>query len=329
MSGVARVDAGCTRLGFVPPKLRRPRAGERHLNRKRSTYVQNLKNRTSNPSFPNRRNGLARARWARQLPWPVPLRGVRLRTALRRLSQRPLGGRRQLFVRRLGLVGGSHDRLNARSGPAVKSLAHRRCQKERNRGMTGAHARPQTIRLAAGTLARSRRAPRRGRHRLAACCGRSGRSTSCWSAATSARCPSATAPWCGPSSRPCCAGSARCGICSRRCSSAACRSRRRTSKTSLLIGAAQILFLDVPDHASVDLSVRLAQADRHASHYSGLVNGVLRKLARDGKAQLAALDTTLLDTPEWLMGAGSRITAQRRRARSPWPTPRSRRSISR
>jgi 16S rRNA (cytosine967-C5)-methyltransferase len=69
----------------------------------------------------------------------------------------------------------------------------------------------------------------------------------------------------------------------------------------LLIGAAQILFLDVPDHASVDLSVRLAQADIHASHYSGLVNGVLRKLARDGKTQLAALDATLLDTPEWLM----------------------------
>ena len=69
----------------------------------------------------------------------------------------------------------------------------------------------------------------------------------------------------------------------------------------LLIGAAQILFLDVPDHASVDLSVRLAQADPHASHYSGLVNGVLRKLARDGKARLAGLDTALLDTPEWLM----------------------------
>ena len=69
----------------------------------------------------------------------------------------------------------------------------------------------------------------------------------------------------------------------------------------LLIGAAQILFLDVPDHASVDLSVRLAQADTHASHYSGLVNGVLRKLARDGKTELAALDTTRLDTPEWLM----------------------------
>jgi 16S rRNA (cytosine967-C5)-methyltransferase len=69
----------------------------------------------------------------------------------------------------------------------------------------------------------------------------------------------------------------------------------------LLIGAAQILFLDVPDHASVDLSVRLAQADVHASHYSGLINAVLRKLARDGKSRLAALDATLLDTPDWLL----------------------------
>jgi 16S rRNA (cytosine967-C5)-methyltransferase len=69
----------------------------------------------------------------------------------------------------------------------------------------------------------------------------------------------------------------------------------------LLIGAAQVLFLDVPDHAAVDVSVRLAQADHHASHYSGLVNAVLRKLARDGKSQVAALDTVRLDTPDWLM----------------------------
>jgi 16S rRNA (cytosine967-C5)-methyltransferase len=32
-----------------------------------------------------------------------------------------------------------------------------------------------------------------------------------------------------------------------------------------------------------------------------LVNAVLRKLARDGKGELAALDTVSLDTPDWLM----------------------------
>ncbi len=72
-------------------------------------------------------------------------------------------------------------------------------------------------------------------------------------------------------------------------------------ETALLIGAAQILFLDVPDHAAVDLAVRLVQADRHAARYAGLVNAVLRRLAREGAARLAELDTANLDTPEWLM----------------------------
>jgi 16S rRNA (cytosine967-C5)-methyltransferase len=72
-------------------------------------------------------------------------------------------------------------------------------------------------------------------------------------------------------------------------------------ETALLLGAAQILFLDVPDHAAVDLAVRLAQADRHAARYAGLVNAVLRRIARDGRDKLAALDLPLLDTPDWLM----------------------------
>jgi 16S rRNA (cytosine967-C5)-methyltransferase len=71
--------------------------------------------------------------------------------------------------------------------------------------------------------------------------------------------------------------------------------------TALLIGAAQILFLDVPDHAAVDLAVRLVQADRHASYFSGLVNAVLRRVAREGAERLATLDAPVLDTPPWLM----------------------------
>ncbi len=73
------------------------------------------------------------------------------------------------------------------------------------------------------------------------------------------------------------------------------------AETALLIGAAQILWLDVPDHAAVDLAVRVAQADRHAVHFSGLVNAVLRRIARDGAQRLAEIDTAALDTPEWLM----------------------------
>ncbi len=71
-------------------------------------------------------------------------------------------------------------------------------------------------------------------------------------------------------------------------------------ETALLIGAAQILFLDVPDHAAVDLSVRLVQADRRDSRYAGLVNAVLRRLTRERYA-LAALEPLDLDTPKWLL----------------------------
>ena len=72
-------------------------------------------------------------------------------------------------------------------------------------------------------------------------------------------------------------------------------------ETALLIGAAQILFLDVPDHAAVDLSVRLVQADRRAAKYPGLINAVLRRVAREGHDLIAALDPVALDTPPWLL----------------------------
>ena len=74
-----------------------------------------------------------------------------------------------------------------------------------------------------------------------------------------------------------------------------------TVENALLIGAAQILFLDVPDHAAVDLSVRLVHEDRYGKHYAALVNAVLRRVAREGAARLATLDAATLDTPEWLL----------------------------
>lgn len=73
------------------------------------------------------------------------------------------------------------------------------------------------------------------------------------------------------------------------------------AETALLLGAAQILFLDVPDHAAVDLSVRLVRAEKHAARHAGLVNAVLRRIAREGRRDLANLDTTSLDTPHWLI----------------------------
>ena len=76
-------------------------------------------------------------------------------------------------------------------------------------------------------------------------------------------------------------------------------------ESALLTGAAQILWLDVPDHAAVDLSVRLVREDKFARHYAPLVNAVLRRVAREGAARLDGLDAVALDTPDWLMSRWS------------------------
>jgi 16S rRNA (cytosine967-C5)-methyltransferase len=63
--------------------------------------------------------------------------------------------------------------------------------------------------------------------------------------------------------------------------------------------AAQILFLDVPDHAAVDVTVRLAQGGR-LQHLAGLANAVLRRLTRERARILDGADALGVDTPDWL-----------------------------
>jgi 16S rRNA (cytosine967-C5)-methyltransferase len=70
---------------------------------------------------------------------------------------------------------------------------------------------------------------------------------------------------------------------------------------ALLLGTAQILWLDVPDHAAVDLAVQLVRADQRAVRFAGLVNAVLRRIAQQGAQRVRELDTVALDTPAWLM----------------------------
>jgi 16S rRNA (cytosine967-C5)-methyltransferase len=73
------------------------------------------------------------------------------------------------------------------------------------------------------------------------------------------------------------------------------------AQSALLIGAAQILWMDVPDHAAVDLSVRLVQSDRRAAKYAGLVNAVLRRCAREGQGLIEEVKSQVLDIPPWLL----------------------------
>jgi 16S rRNA (cytosine967-C5)-methyltransferase len=67
----------------------------------------------------------------------------------------------------------------------------------------------------------------------------------------------------------------------------------------LHVAAAQILFLDIPDSAAVDLAVTHAKSDPRTLRFSGLVNGVLRTLARAKEAELPAALAATDEAPKW------------------------------
>jgi 16S rRNA (cytosine967-C5)-methyltransferase len=80
--------------------------------------------------------------------------------------------------------------------------------------------------------------------------------------------------------------------------------RNRSGPVSeiLLAGACELVFLDVPAHAAVDGANRLAQSDKQAIHFKPLINAVLRRVSREGKAKVEAQDAALLNTPDWMFG---------------------------
>ena len=68
----------------------------------------------------------------------------------------------------------------------------------------------------------------------------------------------------------------------------------------LWVSTAELLFLGVPAHAAIDQAVRTARSDRNATHFSGLINAVLRKIAAQGKSALGKYDGPPLNSPGWL-----------------------------
>ncbi len=75
--------------------------------------------------------------------------------------------------------------------------------------------------------------------------------------------------------------------------------RRAPVRDILRLGAAQLLFLGTPAHAAVDGAVALTAKSRHAA-LKGLVNALLRRLARDGAALLGRQDAARLNCSDWL-----------------------------
>jgi len=67
----------------------------------------------------------------------------------------------------------------------------------------------------------------------------------------------------------------------------------------LRLGIAQMIFLGTPAHAAVDTSVALVAAER-LDGFKGLVNAILRKVAREGGEVARKQQVARLNTPPWL-----------------------------
>ncbi len=72
---------------------------------------------------------------------------------------------------------------------------------------------------------------------------------------------------------------------------------------TLHVAAAQILFLDVPDSAAVDLAVTALRNDKRSTRFAGLANAVLRRMSRE-KSEIfgdkSHNDIALLNMSPWL-----------------------------
>jgi 16S rRNA (cytosine967-C5)-methyltransferase len=75
----------------------------------------------------------------------------------------------------------------------------------------------------------------------------------------------------------------------------------RRVRMILLAGAAQLLLLDTPAHAAVDVAVEQCRHDRAASRFDKLVNAVLRRVREASVAVLQSWDSPEDDIPAWLL----------------------------
>jgi 16S rRNA (cytosine967-C5)-methyltransferase len=75
--------------------------------------------------------------------------------------------------------------------------------------------------------------------------------------------------------------------------------RPETLKWILYLGVAQILFMDVANHAAVDTSVTLT-GEAGLEGKKGFVNAVLRRMTNEGRAWVDSQDAAALNVPQWL-----------------------------
>lgn len=68
----------------------------------------------------------------------------------------------------------------------------------------------------------------------------------------------------------------------------------------LRMGVAQLVFMNVPDHAAVNTSVQLAESAGMVRQ-KGFVNAIMRRITREGREWFAAQDEVRGNIPDWLL----------------------------
>jgi len=90
--------------------------------------------------------------------------------------------------------------------------------------------------------------------------------------------------------------------------------RARHLLNALHAAGAQILFMDTPDSAAVDLAVASISAEPASARFAGFANAILRRMAREKENLLATLPPTPAHAfPEWL---ARRIVSDHGRAKA-------------
>ena len=79
--------------------------------------------------------------------------------------------------------------------------------------------------------------------------------------------------------------------------------RARHLLHTLNAAAAQILYMDVPDHAAVDLAITALRNDPRSTRFVALGNALLRRIAGNKEELLENADRTGAGFPEWLSRA--------------------------
>lgn len=91
----------------------------------------------------------------------------------------------------------------------------------------------------------------------------------------------------------------------------------------LVVGATQMLYLDVPDHSAVDLAVEQAHRDPRNRRFVKLVNALLRRLGRE-KEEIMERISTVPVLPDWffdrLVAAYGQDKAEKIAQAQLWPS---------